>query len=358
MDLRTTIHAYLTQAPTSNWTQLPVTVVDEWTGDENMLWRAECRGEEAVVKLFLDAGQARSRRQFDGQQLFAPLGIAPEPLWYDRYPEHLVRQVLVYRWLPGERWAGAGDRQPVAPAALSELAYMVAGIHRHDTDDVRRFCPHPLNLEIFWTVAGSGLEGIQRWLAEVQQAAKLAALFGRLAAQGRRLATAGLPLWQQAPPAPVHGDLRPSNLLLSFGRPVLVDWEMFGLGDASLEVARFLEQSRTVLDAGAQAMWLDQYLDAMDLPGLAQRIEIYRQLLALQTVAYLLTGLKSLTLADRADAGYRASAPFLVETLTAAVAHASGALGVDEATGWEEEIGDLVGKKGSGMMIDSRNSEL
>jgi Ser/Thr protein kinase RdoA (MazF antagonist) len=180
----------------------------------------------------------------------------------------------------------------------------------------------------------------------MQQAAKLAALFGRLAAQGKRLATAGLPLWQQARPAPVHGDLRPANLLLAFGRPVLVDWEMFGLGDASLEVARFLEQSRTVLDAGAQAAWLDHYLDAMDLPALAQRIELYRRLLALQTAAYLLTGLKSLTPADRADAGYLASAPFLVETLTAAVAHASAALGVNEETGWEEEIGDLVGDGG------------
>jgi aminoglycoside phosphotransferase (APT) family kinase protein len=327
---------------------LPVTVVDEWTGDENMLWRAECRGEEAVVKLFLDAGQARSRRQFDGQHLFAPLGIAPQPLWYDRYPEHLVRQVLVYRWLPGERWVrGEETGSPtIDPATLPELAHMVAGIHRHDTDDVRRFCPHPLNLEIFWTVTGSGLERIQRWLAEMQQAAKLAALFGRLAAQGKRLATAGLPLWQQARPAPVHGDLRPANLLLAFGRPVLVDWEMFGLGDASLEVARFLEQSRTVLDAGAQAAWLDHYLDAMDLPALAQRIELYRRLLALQTAAYLLTGLKSLTPADRADAGYLASAPFLVETLTAAVAHASAALGVNEETGWEEEIGDLVGDGG------------
>jgi len=344
MDLRTAIHTYLTQAPTSNWNQLPVAVVDEWTGAENMLWRAECRGEEAVVKLFLDAGQARSRRQFDGQQLFAPLGMAPEPLWYDRYPEHLVRQVLVYRWLPGERWANEDETGSpgVEPAALPELARMVAGIHRHATEDVRRFCPHPLNLEIFWTVAGGGLEGVQRWLVAAHQAPLLAALFGRLAAQGRQLVAAGLPLWQQAPPTPVHGDLQPANLLRSFGRPVLVDWEMFGLGDASLEVARFLEQSRTVLAAAAQAEWLDHYLDAVDLPGLAQRIAIYRQLLSLQNVNFLLNGLKSLTATDRADAGYQASAPFLVETIATAVEYAAATMGVGEAVGVREEIGRVV----------------
>ncbi|MEZ4560580.1 MAG: hypothetical protein R2854_29800 [Caldilineaceae bacterium] len=93
MTLTTAIQTYLTGAATSEFRGLEVTVVDHWEGRDNLLWRVEAgaqnAAQDAVIKLFLDAGQVRSRRQYDGQQLFAPVGIAPQPLWYDRYPDGL-----------------------------------------------------------------------------------------------------------------------------------------------------------------------------------------------------------------------------------------------------------------------------
>ncbi len=62
-ELTPSIHRYLTAAPTSHFLGQPVEMVDAWEGRDNLLWRVHCRGQEAVLKLYLDAGQARSRRQ-------------------------------------------------------------------------------------------------------------------------------------------------------------------------------------------------------------------------------------------------------------------------------------------------------
>ncbi len=61
------------------------------------------------------------------------------------------------------------------------------------------------------------------------------------------------------PPAPVHGDLRLDNVLSSDGGVVLLDWEMFGLGDPALEVARFLHDSHRCCRRGLLDDWLDAY---------------------------------------------------------------------------------------------------
>ncbi len=103
-DLTQAVHTYLTTAPTSQFVGAEVEIRSHWQGADNLLWHVVAPRGEAVLKLFLDAGQARSRRQFDGQQLFGPLGLAPQPLWVDRYPEGLSRQVLVYRWVNGDPW--------------------------------------------------------------------------------------------------------------------------------------------------------------------------------------------------------------------------------------------------------------
>ena len=76
-DLTAAIHTYLTTAPASGFAGQDVRVVDAWRGEDNLLWRVTAGGQEAVVKLYLDAGQARGRRQADGQRLFAPPGLAP-----------------------------------------------------------------------------------------------------------------------------------------------------------------------------------------------------------------------------------------------------------------------------------------
>lgn len=318
-DLTANLHTYLTTAPTSNFLQRPVDMLDAWEGSSNLLWRVASSGQEAVVKLYLDAGQARGRRQLDGQQLFAPQGLAPQPLWFDRYPAGLARQVLVYRWAPGETLAVTNA------VHLAALAQSIAQVHSGDPTDVRRFCPNPLNLDYLWRVTQGGLTMIEHWLV-AQQATALQRYFATIAANANALVEAALPLWQNTPPTPVHGDLKLENAVDSFGTAVLLDWEMFGLGDPAYEIASFLQSVQAELDAAAQEDWLQRYLATFDQPGLAQRIGVYQRILPFQAVCYLLHGLRQQPPAAVAE--LQANQAFLVATLTTAFQHAAVALQV------------------------------
>lgn len=321
--------AYLTTAPTSEFVEQSVEVVDRWDGQDNLLWRVACGGIDAVLKLYLDAGQARSRRQFDGQQMFAPLGLAPRPRWYDRHPQGLARQVLIYDWVPGD---------PVdVDDALSRrlLAQAVAQIHGADVSDVQRFSPNALNLDYYWRMERGGFPAISTWLSE-HKCDLFFPIFTTLVEQSSGLAEAALSLWAETPPCAVHGDLKAENCVNSFGAAVLLDWEMFGLGDPALDVASFLFNSQAQFDLEMQAEWLDVYLAHADQAGLAQRIGVYGKLLPLRSVTFLLHGLRQMDLSgESADVKQ-----FLSATLQTSVALALSEFG-QEVTNLDEAVGSL-----------------
>ena len=315
-DLTDSIHTYLTTAPAGGFAGRAVTVRDHWRGDDNLLWRVDAGSDKrdsdaAVVKLFLDAGQARGRRQFDGQQRFAPLGIAPQPLWFDRFPEGLARQVLVYRWAEG-RSVEVSNRDD-----LTALAASIAAVHNHDTESVRRISPRAVSLDYFWRVLAGGLTPTARWLGEAA-CPRLAELLRALAACAASVVNDALPLWQAAPPTPVHGDLRLAHALLQDRRALLLDWEMFGLGDPALDVATFLFHEAGALGDAGRVHWLESYCTFTQTPDIAARIDVYTRLLPLQRFADLLAGLRQLTAAERGDPDYHNNTAFLRQTLAAA----------------------------------------
>jgi aminoglycoside phosphotransferase (APT) family kinase protein len=335
------ILTYLTGAAASAFAGQPVEIVHHWQGSANLLWRIDAAGQDAVLKFFLDAGQVRSRRQYDGQALFATFGLAPQPLWLDRIPETLPRSVLVYRWADGEAF-DAGDGYQ-----WQTLAQAVAQVHTAVVDDMQRFSPHPVNLSYFWSVLGPSLPPLQNWLG-AQGLVRLSDLLGRLYASGQQVVDAALPLWDQAPAA-VHGDLRPENFLNSFGAAVLLDWEMFGLGDPALETARFLHEQRASVSPEVLEDWLDTYLELLGDPAAQVRIDVYRrQLLPLQDAAYLLSGGMKLTTADRQSQALQDNAEFLAATTQQALAEAALALGTGDIQGDERvaaECGALFSRE-------------
>ena len=337
MDITLNIHTYLTTAPSSHFLNREVEMLAQWAGHDNLLWRVRCGGQDAVVKLYLDAGQARSRRQYDGQQLFAPFGLAPRPLWADRYPEGLSRQVLIYEWLPGE----APD--PANPAQMAALARSVAQIHGSDPSEVRRFSPNPVHLDYLWRILRGSIGPIQGWLAE-RQASALATIFSELTDHTDALIEAGLPLWANTLPTPIHGDLKLENAIDSFGTAILLDWEMFGLGDPALEVANFLYLSQQELDESIQAEWLETYLAVFDQPALIQRIGVYQRLLPFQATCFLLDGLRQhLASNESPTTEFAESLPFLQTTVDAILHQAAAALQV-ELTNPEDAVQALFSK--------------
>ena len=324
MDITKTIHRYLTTAPASHFVGQTVTVLDAWEGSENLLWRVECRGQAAVVKLYLDAGQARGRRQFDAHERYAPFGLAPRPLWFDRYPEGLSRQLLVYEWTPGDPLSVA------EPAQAAALALAIARVHQADPSTVRRFCPNPLNLDYFWRILRGGMGSAQQWLMHATDN-PLGAWLAQLTTRAERLVQAALPLWGAAQPTPVHGDLRPENVLYRFGDAILLDWELFGLGDPALDVARLLQQSRPELERAGQTEWLAHYLAVVEQPGLGERIAAYDQLLPLQAASFLLNGLRHYMQRPAGDDAVAEVMPFLQIATSTALAQAATALQMDVA---------------------------
>lgn len=333
-NLTDSIHSYLTTAPASGFAGRVVTVRAHWQGDDNLLWRVDVGsdatdGDAAVVKLFLDAGQARGRRQFDGQRIFAPLGLAPEPLWFDRYPEGLARQVLVYRWAEG-RGAEAGNFDD-----LTALAMSVAAVHNHDAETVRRISPRAINLDYFWRVLAGGLTPTAVWLEEIG-CQRLAESMRALEGTAASVVAAALPLWQDAPPTPVQGDLRLAHALIQDRRVLLLDWETFGLGDPALDVATFLFHEAGALSETGRAHWLESYCAVARSPSIAARIDVYTRLLPLQRFTDLLAGLRRLTLADRRDPDFRNNTAFLRQTLAVAGDAARGNLNITVAVPLDE----------------------
>lgn len=324
-DLTSTIHTYLTTAPSSEFNGLDVRMVDHWAGRDNLLWRVDAGGTDAVLKLFLDAGQARSRRQFDGHQIFAPLGLAPQPLWVDRYPEGLARQVLVYRWADGEPFQAENEEH------WSAAARTLARLHAADPGAVRRFSPNPINLAYLWRLLETTAAQVDRWLAA--QSSPLQAPLAQLHSAASRDVQQSLPAWQNAAPAPVHGDLNAENLIVQAGETMLLDWEQFGLGDPAQDVASFLHSQQQVVGRPAIDEWLDLYVATGGEPDSLFRIGAYRRLLPYRDLLYLLDGLRELTLSPTALAEHRDTLPFLNATIQATADAARQALDPAGATG-------------------------
>jgi len=311
------VHNYLTGAASSRFRSQEVVITDHWRGRDNLLWRVRC-GErtDAVVKMFTDAGQARSRRQFSGQERFARAGLAPEPLWYDRYPHGLPRQILVYRWMDGGvlKLAERFHRTAHADAA--------ARVHRADRDEVQRFSPHPFNLLTFWQIWQAGESPLREWVSAAN-APLLADQLSRLWSAVHVLMDGALPLLGETPPSPIHGDLTAENALFHRGQVLLVDWEFFGLGDPAQEIARFLFYGGEDWSDEAKYEWLEYYRAGSSEPGLPDRVDLYLRLFNFRAVTFLLEGIRQRAVPPPAGTDPEAEGvelhSFLISALTAAL---------------------------------------
>ena len=322
MDPTQSVQTYLTTTAESAFVGQAIDMIEHWQGQENLLWRVEAGNREAVVKLFIDAGQVRSRRQFDGQERFFRFGAAPKPLWFDWQPDGLTRPVLVYEWTPGELLS------PDDSTALRASARLLAQVHSADTDGLDRFSPHPVSLDYQWRLLRTSIGNINVWLT-VSEASDLRAGFTDLAGRAETLVGQALPLWQGLLPAPVHGDARLDNIIQAFGTVTFLDWELFGLGDPALEVARFLHLDQADLSEDVRGDWLDAYLSSVEQPGIEARVEVYRRLLPFLSTCFLLDGLRDLAGDLAALATYRENLPFLASTLSASMTQASRTFGAD-----------------------------
>ncbi len=315
------IHTYALTSPLSTLTHGDVIVREEWQGSDNLLWRlgvapngASDPSPDVVIKMYMDAGWVRGRREHEAQQLFAPLGLAPQPLWFDRDAELLPRQVVGYSYVDG----AAPDMAD--PAIRQAIAVAIARVHASDAAAMPRVSPNPMNFDTFWTLLQENVATVRADLDG--NAAFIAALDALLRSAGN-VAAAAAPLWANAVPTPIHGEFSPENTLIAPTGVIFVDWELSGLGDPALEVARFVQGH--LVEPAARDAWLTAYLAACNAPGMAERIAIYRRLLPIEWLCLLLGGLEDAVTTFGAE--IRAD---MVNLVTAVFAAAASAMEVAE----------------------------
>jgi aminoglycoside phosphotransferase (APT) family kinase protein len=216
----------------------------------------------------------------------------------------------------------------------------VAQLHRGDVQGLDLFSPHPVNLATFWRVWQASRGPILRWLVD-REVAAMERLFRQIWARIEVLMQASLPLYGETPPAAIHGDLRAENAILSRGRAVLLDWELFGLGDPAQEIARFLFLHRHEWDEAAQEGWLQRYLaQSGEQAGLAGRIALYQRIYPFHSLTFLLHGLQRELAQDPSQAAELAeSRDFLAQTIVSTLQHTAATfLGEpeDESTLFDE----------------------
>jgi hypothetical protein len=103
---------------------------------------------------------------------------------------------------------------------------------------------------------------------------------------------------------------------------------MFGLGDPALEVANFLYLSQSEWVEADQETWLEHYLAHFDQAGLVQRIGIYQTILPLQSLCFLLNGLREFRNSSDSAAEQAENLTFLRATLAQTLRQAADKLQV------------------------------
>ncbi len=255
--------------------------VEELSGDHNSLWRIQTSQRDIVLKMFLDAGQARGRRQFSNQDTAAQIGVAPQPITFDRYPHGLSHQVMLYEWCPGT------PLDPTRTEETSKLAVALAAAHARQPGEQTRLSPHPVNQHYQWSL----IQGSKRLVEEGVSrggSSKLSDMVLEALSHAEVLVLPELDKNELTLPALIHGDIQLEHCLLVEGRIQLLDWEMAGLGDPAREICHIFLHVLPKLTSEEKSAWLDLYEERAGIPDLSRRIDIYRVLLPLASLIELI----------------------------------------------------------------------
>lgn len=276
-----TVLAYLAASPELAVTEAEITAVEELPGDHNALWRIQTAQRDIVCKMFLDAGQARGRRQYANQQSAAQIGIAPPVVAFDRYPDGLSRQIMLYEWCPGT---------PLNPASgddAAELAVVLAAAHARPPGEQMRLSPHPINPQYQWSL----LQGSKRLVEKEATRSGAAPLWDMVLEAVSRAETWILPELDKhelTPPVLIHGDLQREHCLKVDGKMQLLDWEMGGLGDPAREICHVFLHLLPDLTAAEKFEWLRLYAPRTEVLNLRRRVATYTILLPVASLLELL----------------------------------------------------------------------
>lgn len=224
VDTDVSLVSRLLMAQFPRWANLPIEPVRS-AGTDNALYRL---GKDMVVRLPRIPGAAE---QVDKEQRWLPklapllpLGI-PVPLAEGAPGESYPWNWSIYRWLEGVNATVESTINPHETAA--ELAMFVAALQRVDPAGGPSPGKHNFN-------RGEPLAN-----RDGQTRAAIALLDGSVnatAATAAWEADSDAPVWR-GPPTWIHGDLQPTNLLVSQGKlSAVIDFGGLGVGDPACDL--------------------------------------------------------------------------------------------------------------------------
>jgi hypothetical protein len=259
-------------------------------GKSACLYRLEWGGGLALLKRYkatsspARTGADKRRAEAAALTHFAPLGLAPELLWEGVMPGSMD-DALIYRWAEGTR---AAD-QVLTNDQLELLAAALRTVHS-DAHNPKLLSPAPRTLEGWWGHTHELYRDMQMRLA-TEMPIEISDTLSRLLQPVSGDVQAHKRFWQGAPLTLVHGRPEPANMILSEDQVILKNWQDFGLGDPSYELAAASRLLAEQLGEEEPARhFVDSYLDGTEDNMLARRVEIYRRV---WPFGYLLSTIKS-----------------------------------------------------------------
>lgn len=217
--------------------------------------------------------------------------VPDSPAWIEKRgpADALACEASALRQLSGRPWAPelvhheagvlVSTRCPGAPrtlAAAGSTDMRRLGALLREVHDVRRAEEGRV---AWWSESASTLADYRARRAEDTERALAGSAYASLA---RRALAAPLPQPADDDPpfALLHGDLVESNIVWASGRPALVDWEFWRMGDPAEDLAYLFETNRLPGDL------IDAVLEGYGLSGMSDRVAAWRALVALDAGAW------------------------------------------------------------------------
>ncbi|MFC8427687.1 phosphotransferase enzyme family protein [Streptomyces sp. NPDC057253] len=234
------------------WTMTPVA-----RGALGQIWKLSGNGTAwAVKELLFDRDEPDAAAEAALRDAAEPLGVSAPRLMTDRTGAPVVR-LPEGSWVKLYDWVDGSEADPTDPEIQSWCGRTLALLHQ----------------------AGEGAAGTpEGWYEECPGAAEWAVLLDRVERAGMPwaeelaefVATTAAELGRHvSPSAPgdvvtSHLDLRPQNVLVGRGGPVLLDWDNAGPVSAERELARalYVWSGGNHFDAGAARRLVRAYRDA------------------------------------------------------------------------------------------------
>ena len=212
---------------------LKVTEIERLWSIRNSSWKVVCEDKKFIVKIGVEADFEKLYNEKNSLQGLGKFGLSPEKPYLDLSKEYFSEPLLIYNRVEGR------TLKTIAPGHYEAIADYLCRLHSYAVLSLPQMGIN--NINDFYEDL-SEVYNIYMNLREEEglREDKLCNLIGEYISLIKPEIMKISSLWShKSPLSVIHGDLRPSNLILNNGKIAAVDWEEACLGDPAYEISSF-----------------------------------------------------------------------------------------------------------------------